>query len=108
MDTSVQAAVTKTWTQSVSNWTIISATLTALSAIMFCVGTMVGDRMVAGGNGFEMAFYLSPFIFQSIDALLIAAICVGIVGLFFVQQQRRPPLVFVTAVAIASLLLTPW
>ena len=87
---------------------VVAASLITTSAIVLGVGKLVGDRMTAAGNGFEMAFYLSPIIFATIDFFLVAAFCVGLVGLFAVRTRQRPPLAFVAAVAMAILLFAPW
>lgn len=93
--------------RSICGWTLISAGLVAAAGITYYIGRLVGDRMVAAGNGFEMAFYLSPLVFYAIDAFLAAAVSVSSFGLLFGRPKRSLPLVILAMIAVAGFLLAP-
>ena len=64
----------------VSGYTLLSRASIGLAGVVYLAGRLVGNRMVAAGQGWEMAFYLSPAVFLAIDFILCFGIVIAAIG----------------------------
>jgi hypothetical protein len=80
-----------------------------VAAAVYLLGRLEGDRMVAAGQGWEMAFYWSPLVFLAIDAVLVCGGLAGLVG-SVIGPGARPRLVAAAAgvACVGSFVALPW
>lgn len=64
-----------------SRYAIVSLSCLPLAGFVYLLGWLEGRRMKAAGQGWEMAFYLSPLLFLAVDSILFVGVLVGSVGL---------------------------
>ena len=64
-----------------SKWALGSLASPPTAGVVYLLGRLVGERMVAAGQGWEMAFYWSPLVSLAVDAVLVAGGVSGLVGL---------------------------
>jgi hypothetical protein len=93
----------------VSGWALASVASLALAGAVYLLGRLEGDRMVAAGQGWEMAFYWSPLVFLAIDVVLFLGGVAGLVGLSVGPGVHRRLQSFVASLACAGCFLAvPW
>ena len=93
----------------VSRWALASITSLPVAGLIYLLGRLEGDRMVAADQGWEMAFYWFPLVFSAIDILLILGIVAGLVGLVLGPGVSRRLQAGVAVLGcIGSLLALPW
>ena len=82
-------AILTMWLGCVSRWALASLACLPVGALIWYVGRIQADRMVAADQAWEMAFYLSPLVFRTVDALLILGSLLGLIGLGVGPGVRR-------------------
>jgi hypothetical protein len=76
---------------------------------VYLLGQFEGDRMVAAGQGWEMASYWSPLVFLAIDAILFLGGVTGLIGLAAGPGWHRRMQSMVAGLACAGCFLAlPW
>ncbi len=87
------------------------ASLACLPAagVVYLLGRLEGDRMVAAGQGWEMAFYWSPLVFLAVDAVLVCGGFAGLGGLIAGPGVRRRAVAAAAGVVCAAIFAAlPW
>jgi hypothetical protein len=93
----------------VSRWALAAVATLPVAGVVCLLGRLQGDRMVAAGEGWEMAFYWSPLVFLAIDAALILGGWAGLVGLAVGPGvYRRVQSVVAGLVCAGCFLALPW
>jgi hypothetical protein len=80
-----------------------------VAAVVYLLGWLQGDRMVAAGQGWEMAFYWSPLVFMAVDTVLVFGGIVGLVGAAIGPGVgRRVVAAAAGAACVGSFAALPW
>jgi hypothetical protein len=64
-----------------SRWALASIASLPVAGVVHLLGWLESERMVAVGEGWEMAFYWSPMVSLAIDGVLILGGIAGLIGL---------------------------
>jgi hypothetical protein len=95
--------------QRVSRYAVASLASLPLAGLVYLLGRVAGDRMVADSQGWEMAFYLSPLVFLAVDGLLLAGTLAGVVGLALGPgASRRALSAAAAAICAGAFAALPW
>jgi hypothetical protein len=73
----------------ISRWALISFASSLGAVSFFLFGRAEGSRMIASGQGFEMAFYWSPLVYFVVKALLAIAAVAAVVGVVWGPETPR-------------------
>jgi hypothetical protein len=95
--------------ESVSRWALASLASPPLAGLRYLLGRLEADRLVAAGEGWEMAFYWSPLVFLAIDSVLVLGAIAGLVGLAVGPgAPRRAQAAIAVLACVVSFLALPW
>jgi hypothetical protein len=95
--------------RSLSWWAFASVASLPLAGLLYLLGRLEGDQLVAAGQGWEMAFYLSPLVFLAIDAVLLLGGIAGLVGLAVGPGvSRRVQAAAAALICVGIFLALPW
>jgi len=79
------------------------------AGVAYWLGWLKAERMVANGQGFEMAFYWSPLVFLAVDAILVVGVVTGLAGTILGPGHVRRSLSLSGGViCLAAFFLVPW
>jgi hypothetical protein len=93
----------------VSRWAVASLVALPAAGLVYLLGRLEGNRLVAVGQGWEMAFYWSPLVFRAVDVLLLLGGSAGLVGLVVGPGAvRRIQAAVAILVCAGSFLALPW
>ena len=93
----------------VSPWALASLASLPIAGLAYLLGRLEADRLVAADQGWEMAFYWSPFVFLAIDTILVLGGLAGLIGLVIGQGAvRRLQSVAAGLAAVACYAVLPW
>jgi len=67
--------------QALSRWALASFASLPVAGLCYVLGRLQANRMIVAGEGWEMAFYWSPLVFSTVDALLVLGGVLGVAGL---------------------------
>jgi hypothetical protein len=81
----------------------------AVAGVVYLWGRFEADRLRATGQGFEMAFYLSPLVFQAVDGLVILGAVIGLIGAVVGRGWPRRLQAFAAGLLCGGcFMLLPW
>jgi hypothetical protein len=92
-----------------SRWALASLTSFPVAGVLYVLGRLEGDRMVAAGQGWEMAFYWSPLVFLAIDAVLVLGGVAGVIGVMVGPGvSRRMQAAVAVLICFGTFVALPW
>ncbi len=92
-----------------SRWALACFASLPGAVLLYVLGRLVGDRMVAAGEGLEMAFYWSPLVFMAIDGVIVLGAILGLIGLVIGPGVfRRAQSAAAAMLSVGAFLVLPW
>jgi hypothetical protein len=92
-----------------SGWALACLGSLAVAGVLYVLGRLEGDRLIANGQGWEMAFYLSPLVFLAIDGAIVLGAVLGVVGLVLGPGvSRRTQSAAAVLLSVGTFLVLPW
>jgi hypothetical protein len=80
-----------------------------LAGLVYALGRLEGERMVAADQGWEMAFYQSPLVFLVIDTVLVLGGLAGLIGLVVEPGvPRRMQAAVAVLMCVGTFVVLPW
>lgn len=95
--------------RAISCWALLSVACPLLAGLVYLLGHLKGERMETAGQGWEVAFYLSPLVFLAVDVALFVGMGFALLGMVLGTCWRwRVQAVVAGLVCAACFFLVPW